>query len=79
VFRFHAQRLALGLTLTDVWHATYIQRAHLILMEKGRLVPTQDELSRLSNVLGLPPSELMKPGRMDWLPEEQEQPMETTA
>ena len=52
-------RLKRGLTITDLEHKSRINAAYISLFERGKKVPTEEELSMLSYVLGIRPKEVL--------------------
>jgi transcriptional regulator with XRE-family HTH domain len=55
------ERMNRGLRQRDLARKSGVSRHNLSQMENGRLVPTADELARLSSVLGIPADVLMTP------------------
>lgn len=54
----HARRLALGLSMAEVARKAGLSRGYVNNLEKGRAVPSDEAVERLSPVLGLTPHEV---------------------
>ncbi len=62
LIRLHYERIKRRWTQAELGRRAGIRQSDLSAIERGRMVPSEDELLRLANALHLgPPSVLMKP------------------
>lgn len=60
MLRLHFERSHRKLSQAQVARAARIPQPYVSAIERGRLVPTADELQRLAAVFGVPPGDLLK-------------------
>lgn len=59
-FLNHYERLRQGLRINQLSALTGINTVYLSLIERGRLIPTKDELERIGRALNIPANAVMK-------------------
>lgn len=73
----YQRRFVRHLTIQKLALISGVSHVKITWIERGRLVPTDQEASLLADALDLPLAELMVPARVSWSPVNEQQPEAT--